>query len=277
MAIKRILVAYGGNPAESGGLRIAIDLARKHGAGLTGVVTLGPTHIEEGYRRFITRGIAEIIDERDSMVANDARARFEEHLAAAGFGDRAEFLAVDSERDADLCDLASGYDLLVYCDHPVEDGRAHLAQTPGDIVVGIGCPMLLVPAYCPAASVSGPTLIAWDGGRAAARALGDALHLGLLDQKATTLLSVGTDLPASSPLTQAILDRLTGHGVDVRPQQVPAGRSGVAQTIVDQAKASGAGMIVMGAFQHSRLREEWLGGVTVSMLEQRLCPVLMSH
>jgi len=39
----------------------------------------------------------------------------------------------------------------------------------------------------------------------------------------------------------------------------------------------GAGLLVMGAYGHSRLREFILGGVTRTAINTMKCPVLMSH
>ena len=50
-----------------------------------------------------------------------------------------------------------------------------------------------------------------------------------------------------------------------------------ASTILSFAADSGASMIVMGGYGHSRLREFVLGGVTRSLLQQAPVPVLMSH
>ena len=40
---------------------------------------------------------------------------------------------------------------------------------------------------------------------------------------------------------------------------------------------TGADMLVMGAYGHSRLREAVLGGATRHMLEKATAPVLMAH
>jgi len=43
------------------------------------------------------------------------------------------------------------------------------------------------------------------------------------------------------------------------------------------AADSGADMLVMGAYGHSRFREAVLGGVTRTVLEGMAIPVLMAH
>ena len=47
--------------------------------------------------------------------------------------------------------------------------------------------------------------------------------------------------------------------------------------LLREAHAVGAGMLIMGAYTHSRLRESLLGGVTATMLKQATIPLLMAH
>ena len=47
--------------------------------------------------------------------------------------------------------------------------------------------------------------------------------------------------------------------------------------IADTALSQGAGLMVMGAYGHNRLREFVLGGATRAMLEGVTLPTLMSH
>lgn len=275
MTIRRILVAYAGDPGESEGLRIAIELAGQHDASLTGVVVLGPTFIENAYKRFFQSGIQEILDERNTSLIADIRARFEQRVTEAGIAPRATFRSIAHDADHTLSELAQGYDLIVYCDHPLEEGRAHIPQTPSDVVEECGCPMLLVPEAFAGDTVIGPTLIAWDGGRTAARAVGDALQLGLVTD--AILLEVKEPSSRHTEGTIALIERLKAHDVPVRTLQQPAGRKGVTQTLLDTAEAEGVKLIVMGAYEHSRLREELLGGVTHGMMRQKRMPVLFSN
>lgn len=47
--------------------------------------------------------------------------------------------------------------------------------------------------------------------------------------------------------------------------------------LISHAADSGADLIIMGGYGHSRLREFVLGGVTYSILRSMTVPVLMSH
>jgi nucleotide-binding universal stress UspA family protein len=51
----------------------------------------------------------------------------------------------------------------------------------------------------------------------------------------------------------------------------------VAETLRAGCAATGADMIVMGAYGHSRLRQWILGGVTSSLLRSSPVPLFLSH
>ena len=54
-------------------------------------------------------------------------------------------------------------------------------------------------------------------------------------------------------------------------------RIDVASQILSRAADRSADLIVMGAYSHSRLREDVFGGVTHEILESMTVPVLMAH
>jgi nucleotide-binding universal stress UspA family protein len=60
--------------------------------------------------------------------------------------------------------------------------------------------------------------------------------------------------------------------VEVRPTPIDAGKALLALAAEWQA-----GLLVMGAYGHTRLRELVLGGVTRTVLKSMTAPVLMAH
>ena len=52
---------------------------------------------------------------------------------------------------------------------------------------------------------------------------------------------------------------------------------GIATLLQEQATTIGAGLLIMGAFGHSRAREFILGGATRGVLDDLRLPVLLSH
>lgn len=70
---------------------------------------------------------------------------------------------------------------------------------------------------------------------------------------------------------------LTHHGCKVTVQQFPSGGEEIGSAIKTRATEAGADLIVMGAYDHSRIREIVFGGTTQTMIEQASMRVLFAH
>lgn len=83
--------------------------------------------------------------------------------------------------------------------------------------------------------------------------------------------------PERSDPGGALSEMLVRHGIKAQVSVVAKTLPRVSDLILRQARESGADLIVMGAYGHSRLRESILGGATRAMLEQADVPVFMAH
>ncbi|MCF6431165.1 universal stress protein [Leisingera sp. MMG026] len=70
---------------------------------------------------------------------------------------------------------------------------------------------------------------------------------------------------------------LSHQGCKVTVSQFPGGGQDVGHGIQRRAREAGAGLVVMGAYGHSRLREAVFGGTTRTMIDQTELPVLFAH
>jgi nucleotide-binding universal stress UspA family protein len=70
---------------------------------------------------------------------------------------------------------------------------------------------------------------------------------------------------------------LARHGLDPQVVAVSRGDRKIGTALVEQARESGAELLVMGGFSHSRWRQQVFGGVTRTVLAQANLPVLFSH
>lgn len=106
-----------------------------------------------------------------------------------------------------------------------------------------------------------------------ARALSDSL--GLLEDKGrVTILTVGdADLPR--PVTE-LETHLARHGVQAVHKPIAA-EPGLARALIAYCKEYDPCFLVMGAFEHSKFREDFVGGVTSRVLRKTPIPVLISH
>jgi nucleotide-binding universal stress UspA family protein len=274
MPLRSILAAYAGDAQGSSGLRFAIGLARRHAARLTGIVWHGPTPLETRYRRFMTKEIHEVLAARDQALVADMRADFDGRVAAEGLADRAAFIDLKGRSDFSLATCARGFDLTVFGSRAIEVGREHFAARPDVVALRSGRPVVLVPQAFDAQSLGERAVFAWDGKRAAARALGDALHI-LGHRGPVTVLSVErrqTEAP-----DDGIMALLAAHGIEAEHVIQPEGPGGVAQTLLDACAARQAGLLIMGAYEHSKFAEDLLGGVTRDIMDRASVPVLMAH
>ena len=120
-------------------------------------------------------------------------------------------------------------------------------------------------------------MVCWDGSRAAARAVADAMPL-LKKAKQVEVVIISDKPSKRDEVPGADLGQhLARHGLKVDVKRITSPDIDVPSTILSYAADSSADMIVMGGYGHSRLREFVLGGATRGLLESMTVPVLMSH
>lgn len=279
MALKDLLVIVDGDSLDRSPLALASWLAGRFGAHLVGLhpsstaraslysANFGTELLDDAMRKMFA-----VLEQR----ANDARGDLE--AAARRSGIRAEWRVgrgfpapetVNSGRTADLIILRQrgpDYDGLRYPD-------------PADVLLDVGCPVLVVPRAGQFEWIERHALIAWNGSREAARAVRDALPLLKLVRKVTVLTGnaeTAGPKPGTEPGANIAL-HLARHGIQVEIDLSPGPDMKTADVLLSRAADLSSDLIVMGAYGHSRMRETILGGVTRSMLAEMTVPVLMSH
>jgi nucleotide-binding universal stress UspA family protein len=159
-------------------------------------------------------------------------------------------------------------------DYRKHDGN-HSIPIIADVAMSARSPVLAMPeTFSGSFMPTGPAMIAWNGAPEGAHTLRAALPL-LKIASAVTLISVGKDSD-DFPVINAV-NYLALHGVAATVREIPEGDAGVAEALMQAARAMSAAYIVMGAYGHSRFREAVLGGVTRAMLEHSNVPLLMAH
>lgn len=119
-------------------------------------------------------------------------------------------------------------------------------------------------------------MVAWDGGREAARAVREALPL--LQSAETVIVAAIGNMPFGAEGPKSITAYLRLHGVHAICMHSSLDKHEEAEEIfLERARSKGADLVVMGAYSHSRWREMVLGGFTRFMLRDTDIPVLMAH
>jgi nucleotide-binding universal stress UspA family protein len=142
-----------------------------------------------------------------------------------------------------------------------------------EIVVGAGGPVLVLPRSAPPSPDFGRSwLVAWDGGKEAARALAFALPF-LQQADRVVLVAAGEEYHASA---DAAALRLAGHGIEVELEKLDEPEGSIGELLLTIASTKQCTAMVMGAYGHSRFRELVMGGATITIVRDARIPVLFS-
>lgn len=147
--------------------------------------------------------------------------------------------------------------------------------TAETVIFGAGRPTVLLPELSAVGALD-HVAVAWDGSRVAARAAADAFPL-LARATRVSVLSVVDDKPASRDAAERFAGGLVRRGVEAVAVPLRGQGAPIAGTLQQAALERGAGLLVMGGYGHSRLRDFVLGGATKGVLDNLLMPVLLSH
>jgi len=209
--------------------------------------------------------------------AREAIARFEKIAKRTGISAETRTISASIAGAADqIGRIGRRFDLVVV-------GQPERKKSLPDEVVDEGVlfesgrPVILVPFIQKGGMKLGRVMVCWDGSRAAARAVADAMPF-LQKAKQVEIVIISDKESKKDEIPGADLGQhLARHGLKVDVKRIISPDVDVPSTILSHAADSSADMIVMGGYGHSRLREFVLGGATRGLLESMTVPVLMSH
>jgi len=181
-----------------------------------------------------------------------------------------------------VCDLAvtqaRHVDLTVMA-RPSREGSAFRHEVMEAVLMESGRPLLLLPPGWKTDGVMKTVFVAWNAGREAARAIGDAHEW--LDVASKIVIGTVDAKPGPRGHGEApgvdIATHLARHGYAVELRNIDSLGATTGETILSAAEAVGADLIVVGGFGHPRLQQALFGGVTRTMVETSKVPLLMSH
>ena len=159
---------------------------------------------------------------------------------------------------------------------PGEDSFPQEEVMLESVLLGSGRGVIAVPPTYRRVAAFDTIMVAWDGGRASARALAEALPLLKRANQVDVVTIPNRNGAAAAIPGFDILAHLTRHGVPAKGKEL-AYRTSIADTLLDHAAMINADLVVMGAYGHSPLREAVLGGATRDMLRVATLPLLMAH
>jgi len=143
------------------------------------------------------------------------------------------------------------------------------------LLFGSGRPILIAPSRVPAESI-GTAVVCWKETPEAARAL--AIAAPILKTAPRVVLLATEDSNSGSPETLGDLaKRLEWNGINAETRWLPDDGQAVEVRLQQAISEYDAGLVVMGAYGHGRMRETIFGGCTRHFLENSDWPLLMIH
>ena len=218
----------------------------------------------DGNRIYFQNHRAKVIEAFESAMKR-AGLSFDLHVVDSGFANIGD----------EVVDQARAADLVVLSNIDREGSEGVESDFVERFVIAAGRPVLVLP-YTGKIDLKGEqVLVGWSDARESSRAVFDALPF-LVKAKQVRLVSVDV-APRGTLPAAGMAEALDRHGIKTVITDVTSDGMSVGETLLRAAKDHGAGLVVLGAYGHSRFAEMVFGGVTRHVLRHLDIPVLMSH
>ena len=259
-------------------IRFAATLARTFDAHLVGGAMTGVSRfLMPGS---ITMGGPMIADQVELMRDSAERALIQFDALADQAGITSfERRLVHDDFDGGMALQARYADLVVVSQtDPEESLPGGWDDLPEYVLLNTVRPVLVLPCTGRWEHTGNNALVAWDGSMEATRAVTAALPLLQTAARVTVVVFNAQSrcgAHGAEPGADLALF-LSRHGVAVEVC-ASSTRRDAGSALLSMAAETGADLLVMGGYGHTRFREMLLGGVTETILRQMTLPVLLSH
>ena len=271
--MKSVLVHINRDDGQEARFQAALDLVRAFEGHLT-CLQVAPI---EAFAAVDPYGVSLLLAQTIEQIRDfeqEEKAKFEERLSNEGLSWDWHSHSGDPTRlIADHSWLAD----LVVVSMPGREWKPRIEAPPisAEVVTKSRAPVLVMPDASRGFDCSGPVAVAWNGSPESCAAIRAALPL-LKKASSVTLVAVGQEEEHDLPPVEAAA-YLSRHGVASELAEVKAGAAPISDTLLEAAETRKATCLVSGAFGHSRLRENILGGITRGLLQKSSIPLLLAH
>ena len=266
--MKDILVHIDSSERARMRIDVAVDLAKRFGARLTGLFAQIDGHQAAAAARVASDGLKQAQSEGE-ILFNSATKGMDTRFWTLPHGEP-NFVS------AEIMFCARFFDLTVLGQNDPKS-NATADDMVEQTVLNCGRPVLVVPYSGNYVSIANRIVVAWNAGREATRAVHDSIDL-LTQAKAVSVLSMRAhdDTTGQNMPPVNIVDHLNRLGIAADGEFLPDKEIGKMDMLLSRSFDLGADLLVMGAhgqYGLSRLR----GSGTRYILKHMTLPVLMSH
>lgn len=210
------------------------------------------------------------LSDQEAVRARKAQAAFEAWLPELPAGIASQWLDIDGIAELLVEEHGRRADFIVM-ERPTRRQYSTSWHALRAALFATDRPILVVPRHC-SVNFGRRIAIAWRDDERAAKAVLAAIRCLAGCEKVFVL--TGVREAAAKPALPAILAE---HGIAAELHLLPIVAGPFGAALLRKVHGLGADMLVMGAYQHSPLRELLLGGVTRHVLSHANLPVLLRH
>lgn len=271
--MKSILLYIDNDKGLKARIQAALDLARHSQAHITCLQPLNYEIFAPGdfYGSAMVAAIPEI-----KKAAEDLREEVEHQIRDEDVS--WDWHTVSGMASVKLLEHSPLHDIILVGPHDLwreKDGPSFLV---GELAIKSPIPVLVVPKNWNRLDLAAPIMVAWNGSAESCTALRQSVPL-LSDASNVILANVSEekdrqqfDFPSDEGARY-----LSRYGIACEILEISRGKAKIADTLFASASERGCGLIVMGAYGHSRFAEFLFGGVTRRALSDPEMPILLAH
>ncbi|HTP85068.1 MAG TPA: universal stress protein [Alphaproteobacteria bacterium] len=289
MALKVILAAVTGQDTDNAALGIGAALARRFNAHVDALHVKGDPRdaipfLGEGASGVLIEQIMAAAERDSGTRSGKAKTTFDAWRATSGLtvaarpGGEATATVAWREETGTEEECIARYgrvsDLIIVGRPPADDSGASIVVFE-TALFDTGKPVIVAPPGPLQGSIVGtPAMIFWTGSAEAAHAVSSSLPLLAAAEQVIVVASSPGGKPTE---TESLIEYLAWHGVRAQVRDPLQITPTAGSELLAGAKREGAGLLVMGAYTQSRLRQLIYGSVTKHVLTRTTLPVLMAH
>ena len=288
MDIRQILVPVTGTDAGLPGLDAAFEVGRYLGAHVEALharrnarETLA--YIGEGMTGAMIEELITTAEQESETLVQRAEKDFAAACEGANFertdargedNGSTAYLRIEVGREEDLLATRGRVADLIVVTRADKSAEAPVRTTLEAAVLESGRPVFVAPPNGIAKPMTG-VAIGWNGSAEAARAVGHAMPF-LVKAEQVAVISVEEGV-RPGPSADDLVEYLAWHGVAASTDALMADYRLTGEAILTEAMAIEAGLLIMGAYTHTRLRRMIFGSATEYMFGEADIPVVMMN
>lgn len=259
-------------------LKVAVPLARKHGAHLVGLHTIEALLVYPGIAMHIPEPAFASFNQSQKEESEAIKAIFETHTQNEDFVSEFRLIRAEAQSATErMVESARAADVVIMAHADKDHDRYDQRHAQSQVIRESGRPVIVVPLDYDGPEIGSRIVLGWSDTREAARAAHDMLSLAEPGAE-LTIVRVGAAL--TDPMEDAdaidMTEAFARQGLNPTLEyRDPMGHS-VAEVLNAVAFEKGADLIVTGAFGHSKAYDFVIGAATHALLRDHKVPVLFS-